>query len=86
MHQFLTQTVGTCSPCTMDQIIGYSEVRFVGCGKACMPCKNHHIVLTHSISNPHAYGCSPEVVESPFLDTRSSKYLIELPSKVVYYL
>ncbi len=86
MDQFLTQTLGSRSPCTMDQITGYGKVKFVGRGKACMPCKKHHIVFTHPISEPHAYGGSSEVVESPFLDTRSLEYLIELPSKVVYYL
>jgi hypothetical protein len=29
MHQFLTQTLFSCSPCTVDQIIGYCKVKFI---------------------------------------------------------
>jgi hypothetical protein len=45
-----------------------------------VPCKDHHIVLTHAIGEAHAYGCPFDVMDSSLLDTRFSEYLVELPS------
>lgn len=51
-----------------------------------MPCKGHHIVLTHAVGKPHAYGCPPDIMESAHLDARPSEDLIEAPLEIIYYL
>lgn len=43
-------------------------------------------MLTHTIGEPHAYGCPPEIMERSLFDTRFSGNDIKLSFKVVYHL
>ena len=58
----------------------------MGCGKACVPCNDHHIMFAHAIGKPHTYGCPLKIVESSLLGASFSEDPIELSPEVIHYL
>ena len=86
MHHFLTHALGCCRPCTVHQIISYGEVKLVGCGKTCVPCKDHHIMFAHAVGEPYANCGPPEIMESSPLNACSLENFVELSPEIVYDL
>ena len=61
--QTFTESFPCGFPCTVNQVVCYSEVELVSRREICVPCQIHYIVFTHAVCEPIAQRRVPKIME-----------------------